>query len=174
MRLGIVGLGRLGRMVARFGQAFEMEVRYFDPKNPTAEVNVGRADSLLDLVSWADVVSLHAPATPETCHLIDRRVLETFRRGSWFINTARGELVDEVALVDLLERGHIAGAAMDVLDGEYGPSFDVASHPLVRYARQHDNLILTPHIGGSTRDAWGETERRVIERAITFFEGVGA
>jgi D-3-phosphoglycerate dehydrogenase len=174
MRLGIVGLGRLGHMVARFGQVFGMKVRYFDPENPAAGEVVARADSLLDLVGWADVVSLHAPATPETRHLIDRRVLESFRRGSWLINTARGELVDEEALVDLLESGHIAGAAVDVLDGEYEPTFDAASHPLVRYARRHDNLMLTPHIGGSTLDAWHETERRVIERAITFFEGGGA
>ena len=95
MRLGIVGLGRLGHMVAHFGQAFGMEVRYFGPENPAPGEIVARTDSLLDLVGWADVISLHAPATPETRHLIDRQVLESFRRGSWLINTARGELVDE-------------------------------------------------------------------------------
>jgi D-3-phosphoglycerate dehydrogenase len=83
------------------------------------------------------------------------------------VNTARGELLDLDALLDRLEAGHVRAAALDTLDGEYQPGFlsRLAESRVVQYARTHDNLILTPHIGGSTVDAWLETERFVIEKA---------
>ncbi len=83
------------------------------------------------------------------------------------INTARGELLDTDGLLDLMENGALAGAALDTIDGEYFPEFreTFGDSRLVRYARDHDNLLLTPHIGGSTVDAWTETERRVIDKA---------
>jgi D-3-phosphoglycerate dehydrogenase len=102
--------------------------------------------------------------------MIDAAVLAAFKPGAWFVNTARAELVDEAALLRALREGRIAGYAGDVLDGEFDPAFDVGAHPLVRYARDHDNVLLTPHIGGSTRDAWRETQGRVLELAIRFFE----
>jgi phosphoglycerate dehydrogenase-like enzyme len=171
LSLGIVGLGRLGRMMARYGDAFGMTVRYFDPN--VDDRGFERAPTLGDLVASADVVSLHVPATEDTLRLVDAPVLSAFRRGSYLVNTARGELVDEEALLRALRSGHLAGAALDVLDGEYAPGFDAATHPLVHHARTHQNLLLTPHIGGSTVDAWRETQRRVIDRAIAHFAVAG-
>jgi D-3-phosphoglycerate dehydrogenase len=161
MRLGVVGYGRLGKKVARVGAALGMPVAYYDPYVS------GGTDSLLALASMSDVLSLHAPATDETRRLVSRRVLEALPRGAIVINTARGELLDTDALIDLIDGGHLAGAGLDTVAGEYDPGFaDVfGATRLAQYARRSDRLILTPHIGGSTVDAWRETERRVIDKA---------
>ena len=165
MSIGVVGFGRLGRKVARIAEAMDMQVRWYDPY-----VRGGAAD-LLSLARQSDVLSLHAPANAETNGLISRAVLAAMPRGGLVVNTARGELLDEAALLDLLESGHLGAAALDVIDGEYDPDFPARypEHPLVKYARAHDNLLLTPHIGGSTIDAWHETQRRVIVKAAEVF-----
>ena len=87
------------------------------------------------------------------------------RRGSCLVNTARGELVDEDALLEALGSGRLAGAALDVLAGEFAPGFRdrLTDHPLVMYARTHENLMITPHYGGSTRDSWETLESRIID-----------
>ncbi|MDP6688670.1 MAG: 2-hydroxyacid dehydrogenase [Alphaproteobacteria bacterium] len=169
LKLGIIGYGRLGRRLARYGAAFDMAVRYHDPF-VEADGLSERVGSLVDLVAWADVISLHVPALPETQGLISAEVIDRFKPGSLFINTARAELVDEAALLRALQSGHIAGYGADVLDGEFDLDFKAAEHPLVRHAQSHDNVLLTPHIAGSTQDAWRETQGRVIELAIDYFK----
>jgi D-3-phosphoglycerate dehydrogenase len=158
LRLGIVGYGRLGRMVATVAAALGMDVQYYDPHQP------GSVPDLLSLASRSDVLSLHAPATAETVGLVSREVLLALPRGAVVVNTARGELIDTDALLDLLESGHLHAAGLDTIDGEFDSGFSARLNRsrLLEYARTHDNLILTPHIGGSTVDAWFETERRVI------------
>jgi len=172
--LGIVGLGRLGRKMARYAEAFGMTVKYYDPFVAQPGGGPERFTDLGDLVAASDIVSLHAPANDETQGLLSRAVIERFPPHSVLINTARAELVDEAALLAALQGGAIAGAALDVLDGEYAPDFDASAHPLVQYAKSHDNLIITPHIGGSTSDAWSETQGRVVELAVDFFSQGGA
>jgi D-3-phosphoglycerate dehydrogenase len=161
MSLGIVGLGRLGRKVAAVASAMGMVVRHFDPHVPGGEPD------LTDLARRSDVLSIHAPANDATRGLVSRTVLEALPRGSMVVNTARGELLDLDALLDLLGSGHIHAAALDTIDGEYDPDFPAhfGESRVVAYARNHDNLILTPHIGGSTLDAWSDTERFVLEKA---------
>lgn len=166
MTLGIVGLGRLGRMVASYGAAFGMRVCYYSPSS--AHPAYERCATLAELARRADVVSIHARHTPETEGLIDRTFIRAMPRGSFLINTARGKLIDEGELLEALEDGHIAGAGLDVLAEEYEPNFRerLADHPLVRYARTHDNLILTPHYGGATVDAWRRIETRTVEMIV--------
>ncbi len=171
LSLGIVGLGRLGRMVGCYGLAFGMKTAFFDPFVAASPAGLTKMATLDELVAVSDVVSLHAPADETTHKMINRDILLKFKPGSYLINTARGELVDEGALLEMLKSGRLAGAALDVLEGEFVPGFQVSSHPLVAYAREHDNLLLTPHIGGSTIDAWRETERRVIEQSQAYLCG---
>lgn len=165
MTLGIVGLGRLGSKVGRIAEAMGMSVRWFDP------YRVGGEADLVNMARGSDVLSLHAPANLETAGLVSRDVLKSLPRGAMVINTARGELLDTEALIDLLESGHISAAALDTIEGEYTPDFCryFLLSRLVKYARNHDNLILTPHIGGSTKDAWMETERYVVMKACRVF-----
>ncbi len=161
LRLGLVGHGRLGRRVARIAGAMGMDVAWYDPYVP------GGMSSLLDLARRSDVLSIHAVANAETRGLVSRAVLEALPPGAIVVNTARGEILDTDALVDLLESGRLWAAALDTVDGEYRLDFSegFGESRLARYARAHDNLVLTPHIGGSTVDAWTETERRVILKA---------
>lgn len=169
MTLGIVGYGRLGRRVAQYGRTFGMAVRYADPLVDLDDGVAEKAETLTALSEWADVLSLHVPATPDTRHLIDAELLAGVKSGAYLINTARAELIDEAALLEGLRSGRIGGYASDVLDGEFAPGFEAADHPLVRYAAEHENVLLTPHIGGSTLDAWRETQARVIDMAVAFF-----
>jgi phosphoglycerate dehydrogenase-like enzyme len=161
LSLGIVGYGRLGRKVAAVAEAFGMTTAYFDP------YVAGGTASLEALAARSDVLSLHAPANAETAGMVSRSVLERLPRGAVVVNTARGELLDTDALLDFLESGQIHAAAIDTVAGEYDPALleTFGRSRLARYAREHDNLLLTPHIGGSTIDAWSETERFVIEKA---------
>jgi D-3-phosphoglycerate dehydrogenase len=161
MRLGLVGYGRLGAKVGRIARAMDMDVAHFDPFVP------GGLASLEALAARSDVLSLHAPALESTRNLVSRKILAALPHGAMVVNTARGELLDLDAMLDLLESGHLAAAALDVIDGEYDPGFaaELADSRLLRYARAHDNLVLTPHIGGSTLDAWSETQCFVVRKA---------
>lgn len=169
MSLGIVGLGRLGRMVAKYAHAIGMKVSYYNPNlahDPAWPYT--RVRTLEELVSASDVISLHAAMTDANRHMFNASVFSRCKAGAYFVNTARGELVDSNALIDALDKKILAGAALDVLDGEFEPGFDKIAHdhPLIRYAQRNNNLILTPHIAGSTKDAWTLTQRFVIERVI--------
>ena len=101
--------------------------------------------------------------------MISAEILSYFKPGSLFINTARAELVNEAALLAALREGRIAGYGADVLSGEFALDFEVNAHPMVRHALKHDNVLLTPHIAGSTIDAWCETQNKVSESAIEHF-----
>lgn len=172
MSLGIVGLGRLGTKVAGYGRAFGMEVRYYDPyREESGDVAI-KVPTLCELAISSDIVSIHAPHEKSTENLINHEFFSACRPGSYFINTARGELVDHNALLDALADGTLAGAALDVVPGEYEPGFvnSWKKSPLLEYAQKNKNLLLTPHIGGSTRDAWQLTERFTLEKIAECLE----
>ena len=169
MSIGIVGYGRLGSLVSNYAQSLGMRVGYYDPflgRRP----NVHQYHSLEELVSESDVVTVHVPHEITTENIIDKNLLAAFKDDSYLINTSRGELVDNEALIDALTSGKLAGAALDVIDGEFAPDFRVNNSLLWDYARANNNLIITPHIGGSTIDAWGLTEDHTIRVLIKLFE----
>ncbi|MBN2059254.1 MAG: hydroxyacid dehydrogenase [Deltaproteobacteria bacterium] len=172
MSLGIAGYGRLGRKVASYGVCFGMDVSYFDPYVSEHPKSIRRAESLVSLVESSDIITLHVPHEPDTENLFSREIFEKFKDGSFFVNTARAELVDSSALLDSLESGRIAGAAVDVMEGEFERDFEkrVKESPLARYAAVHPNLIITPHIAGSTVDAWSMTQSYTIHRIIQVLE----
>lgn len=151
--VGLVGYGRLGRLVAGYLAALGAKVIASDPHISSAEVPLV---PLAELLVTSDIVSIHAQLTPETHHLIGRAELAQCKPGALVINTARGDIVDSAALLDALRAGHIAGAALDVIAGETAAG--VTELPLVAYARDHANVIITPHIGGCTYESMAMTE----------------
>jgi D-3-phosphoglycerate dehydrogenase len=171
MSLGVAGYGRLGSLVASYGKSFGMTVRYYDPFVSKKNTGIRRVASLKELVRLSNIVTVHIPHERETENLFNRETFACFRKGSYLINTSRGELVDHQALLDCLIDGRLAGAALDVFEGEFHPGFQgqFGSHPLVEYAQKHSNLIITPHIGGSTIDAWKMTEEYTIKKVVHEF-----
>jgi phosphoglycerate dehydrogenase-like enzyme len=146
--LGIIGCGRIGEWVSRYARAFGMMCLGYDPHLTQFPEGV-RAVALAELLSQADVVSVHVPLNAETCGLLGAAELAGIKRGAILVNTSRGEIVDEAALLDALRDGRLRAVGLDVLVGEP----NVARHPLVEYARSHPNVIITPHIGGFSPDA---------------------
>lgn len=156
-RLGILGLGRIGKKVARYALAFDMQVSAFDPYCKDWVVGVDRHESLEDLCRVSDIISLHVPLNDETERMISVREISWLPAGAILLNTARGSILDEAALLDALENGHLSGAALDVISDE-----TLALRPmttrLIQYAKQETNLLLTPHIGGATIESMHMTE----------------
>ena len=171
MSLGIVGLGRLGTMVAEYGRAFKMNVHYYDPYVQNSDYT--KIEALCDLAEASDILSIHAELTKDTENLIGRDIIFALSKGAYIVSTARGGILDEDALLDALNSGHIAGAGLDMLAGEHLPGFKqtIQNHPLVQYASNHENLVITPKIGGSTVDSWEEAERFIIEQILHVWEG---
>jgi D-3-phosphoglycerate dehydrogenase len=167
-RLGIVGAGRLGRKVAGYGLAFGMSVRAHDiDASAIALAPHGTVGVELDeLLATSDVLSIHLPLSENTRGFVSADRIRKLPRGAFLVNTARGELIDERALLAALESGHLAGAALDVLSGDsaWEEAGAPAAHPLMAYAKAHDNLVLTPHIGGYALDSIQKTRRLVAER----------
>lgn len=147
--IGIVGYGRLGSMVGRFAHAFRMNVLATDPVTIT-EPFVKQV-SLDELLKRANIVSIHVHLSDQTRGMIGRRELSLMRPGAVLVNTSRGGIIDEPALVEALSSGRLAAAGLDVITGERDEG--IGEHRLIRYARHHDNLILTPHVGGCTFEA---------------------
>jgi D-3-phosphoglycerate dehydrogenase len=166
-RLGILGFGRVGQRVARYGVAFGMEVGAHDRRGGERISGMRAFPTLEGLLEWSAVLSVHLPLEAETRGLLSRDRLRRLPRGAVLLNTARGAIVDEEGLVELLEDGHLAGAAVDVLAVEQ-PRERPSESRLVRYARTHDNLIVTPHIGGATTESMGRTEVFVAEKLRRF------
>jgi glyoxylate reductase len=144
--LGLIGLGRIGQAVANRAQGFDMRILHTDSHSPKTALD--------ELLASSDFVSVHAPLTPATHHLIDARALGRMKPTAFLINTARGSLVDQPALTRALQDGAIAGAALDVTDPEPLPPDD----PLLRAP----NLIVVPHIGSATR----RTRERMADLAV--------
>jgi len=147
--VGLVGFGHIAQQVARRAHAFEATIRYTKPRRATPEEErpTGAAYRTFDeLLGESDIVSLHVPLGPQTRGMIDARALGLMRPGGWLVNTARGALVDEGALVAAISSGRLAGAGLDVFEHE---PVDPQS-ALLRLS----NVALTPHIAGATRDTW--------------------
>jgi glycerate dehydrogenase len=173
LTMGIVGFGRIGRATARLASAFGMKVLVYDPVLPSAvaeevepeeiepeEIEIVELDAIFRL---SDVISLHCPLTPETQQLVDRDRLALMKPSAFLINTSRGPLVDEQALVEALDSGGIAGAGLDVLAVE-PPRAD---NPLLRAK----NCFVTPHIAWATRSARERLLRTVVANVRAFIEG---
>lgn len=163
--VGYIGMGRIGQESARRFRSFSTTGIYFDPYaelEETLQDELGiRAASLDQVLTEADVLTLHVPATPETTHLIDENRLALMKPSAIIINTARGKIIDETALIKALEGGAIAGAGLDVFETE-----PVArNNPLLKL----DNVVLTPHISAGTREALRTKMQSLFENLNQFF-----
>jgi phosphoglycerate dehydrogenase-like enzyme len=162
---GIIGLGRIGKALARRCRGFEMRVLVYDvlPDDGfAAQHGVERVD-LATLFAESDFVSVHAPHTPETDKIVSRERIALMKPTAFLVNTARGGLVDEAALADALGEGRIAGAGLDVFEVEPLP----ADSPLRKLA----NVVLTPHCAGSNLDAIAAMANRCVENVLALLEG---
>ena len=166
-RLGILGLGRLGRMVAEYGRAFGMAVAAHDPYVSDWSTGVDLRSAAEDLMEDTQVLSIHVPLNDETRGLMDGAMLARLPEGAVLINTSRGAVVDEAALLAALGSGHLAGAGLDVVAKELsgGPS-----QAFLAYARAHDNLIITPHMGGATVESMEKVEVFMAQKLARFLE----
>ena len=163
--LGIIGLGSVGRAVSKLGRALGMEVLAYDPY--VGQSGVRRAGATLvnleQVLGRSKFISLHAPSSPATVNLLSAREMGMMKKGSYLINTASHDLVDEGALVESLRSGHLAGAALDVHQ-----SHPIApSSPLLKL----DNVILTPHVGGATEETVERHSTMMLQDIERYLEG---
>lgn len=166
--LGVLGFGRLGSIVARSARVLGMDVIACDPFVSAAAIRRAGAKkvSMEEVFRRSDVVSNHVLHTPATTNLVKHRHFRMMRPTAYYINTARGELNDEQALLKALQKKWIAGAALDVLACEDPKGRHVIGHPLVRYAQRRKNLIILPHLGGATFESMAKTEEFITERIV--------
>lgn len=163
--LGIVGMGRIGEITAKIGKGYDMKVLYHNrsrKEDLEGELGVEYRENLDELLSQSDFVSLHVPLTDETRHLINKDTLAKMKRGSFLINTARGPVVDEHALVEALRDGQVAGAGIDVYEQE--PDINPELMAM-------ENVILTPHIASATKEARDKMGEQAVSALLEVLSG---
>jgi D-3-phosphoglycerate dehydrogenase len=164
--LGILGYGRLGEIFSRYAKAFGMTVFACDPYKKISDSWVRQVD-MDTLLRDSEIITIHVHLTPETRGMIGAKEFSRMRKGICLVNTSRGALLDEKAFLRALKSGKIACAGIDVLANELDGR--TSSDPLVRYARGHANLIITPHIGGCTYDAQTKSFMHTVRKLSDFF-----
>lgn len=162
--LGVIGFGRIGSEVAKRAKAFDMNVLAYSPTltQERAEKVGAKASNLNDILSSADIITLHLPATPETNGMVNAELLKKMKPGVLLINTARGTLINQAALKQALETGHVAGAAVDVYPQEPPENYELM---------QMDQVVATPHIAASTKEAQLKVAFVVAEEVLNFANG---
>ncbi|MBO0347164.1 2-hydroxyacid dehydrogenase [Roseibium limicola] len=165
-RLGIIGMGRIGQAVARRAKAFGMSIHYHNRRRVPTDVEEALEatywESLDQMLARMDVVSVHCPHTPGTFHLLSARRLKLLKKDAYIVNTARGEVIDENALIRLLENNELAGAGLDVFEHEPAVNPKLA---------QLENVVLLPHMGSATIEGRIEMGEKVIINIKTFMDG---
>jgi glyoxylate reductase len=165
-RLGILGMGRIGLAVARRARAFGMQIHYHNRKPVSSrvaeELEATYWDSLDQMLARVDIVTVHAPATPATFHLLSARRLKLLQPHAFLINTARGSIIDEAALTELLADGKIAGAGLDVFEHEPRINPKLLKLP---------NVVLLPHMASATVEARVDMGEKVIINIKTWMDG---
>jgi D-3-phosphoglycerate dehydrogenase len=168
-KLGILGLGRLGRKVARYGLVFDMEVGSYDVDPSRSMDGIKRFETAEDLFAWAEVLSIHIPLNESTHHFVGQDLLKRMPKGALLLNTSRGAVLDDSALLACLEGGQLGGAALDVLEGELERG-GLVNNPLIIYSRTNSTTLITPHIGGASTDSWKKTEVFTAMKLAQFLE----
>lgn len=168
-RIGIVGMGRIGTAVARRAKAFGLSIHYHNRKrvNPATEAELEATywDSLDQMLARVDIVSVNCPSTPATYHLISARRLALMQPTSYIVNTARGDIIDEAAMIQCLREGKIAGAGLDVYENE-----PAVNPKLIKLAKE-GKVVLLPHMGSATIEGRIEMGDKVIINIRTLFDG---
>lgn len=177
---GVVGTGKIGKNTARLGAAFGMQVILYDVVTDEAFAKEIAApyESLESLVSKSDIISIHVPLLPTTTHLFNRDLFAKTKRGAYLINTSRGGVVDTVALLEALTRGHLRGAGLDVFEGEkelFGADAGAADLTAAAAAAHSllamPNVVMTPHIAYDTTEAKREIVKTALENITSFIGG---
>ena len=164
--LGIVGYGRLGKIVAQYGKVFRMRVLVCGRRKLETPAGVEQ-DDFDRLLRDSDVVSIHIHLTDENRHLFNSDAFAKMKSTAVLINTSRGAIIDEAAMLNALSSGRLAGAGIDVIEGEWRT--DLKDHPLIKYARSHQNLVISPHIGGATVESQSIIYEHMIQKLARFF-----
>lgn len=160
--VGVIGFGNIGQKLAKLLQVFQCEILFYDPfvQVNVSELSVKQTGTLDELLQLSDVVTLHLPYCKENHHFLDKKRLSLLKSGAIVINAARGGLVDESALFDLLQNGRLAGAALDVFEQE----------PYQGRLKQLDNVVLTPHVGSYAKES---RVRMELDAVLNLFKGLG-
>lgn len=168
-RLGIIGMGRIGQAVARRAKAFGLQIHYHNRRRLAASIEEALDatywDSLDQMLARMDIVSINCPHTPGTYHLLSARRLKLMRPDAYIVNTARGEVIDENALIRMLEHNDLAGAGLDVFEHE-----PAVNPKLIKLARE-GRIVLLPHMGSATIEGRIDMGEKVIINIKTFMDG---
>lgn len=165
--LGIIGYGRLGKIMARYGKSLGMKVIACDPYIKTKEVHLV---SLEELFKISDVISLHVLLTDSNKEFIKQKHFKMMKRSAYFINTSRAELIEKNSLHKALSCKWIVGAGIDVMDNEFSNGSHLKKDSLYKYAKTHNNLVIVPHIGGATFEAMHITEEFIAEEVSKYIK----
>ena len=163
--VGIIGYGRLGEIFSRLAHGFGMKVIACDPSKTINDAWAKQVE-MDELLKTAEIISIHVHLAPETEKLIGKREFGLMRKGVYLVNTSRGKLIDEEALLDALKSGKVECAGIDVLANEL--TGDINSDLLVEFSRTHKNLIITPHIGGMSSDAQEKAFSHMVNKLVVF------
>ena len=165
--LGIIGLGRIGAMVAKIGAAFGMHIKFYDINDIASEdldLNIIEA-TLEEVLSSSDILSLHIPSSESNKNFLNKELLSKLKSSAYVINTSRGDVIDELFLLRMLEEKKISGVALDVLSDEnLNDKSWIKKNALIKSARLGNNLLITPHIGGACEESMKLTEDFISEK----------
>ena len=162
--IGIIGYGRLGKITAKIAKGFGMKILINDIKKIKKSSSFKKV-KLDHLLKKSDYIFLHVHLTPKTNKLINKKNIKLMKKNTILINTSRGKLIDEKALLNSLKKKKIAGAGLDMIDGEWLDKKKLYNHKLIKFSRKHSNLLILPHIGGSTYESIVGARKFILNKA---------
>ena len=165
-KVGIIGFGRIGKIVSKILKSFGAKIYVFEKYNSKASNRYKKANMNF-IFSKCDIISVHIDSRKENFNLIGKKFINKMKKNAIFINTSRGEIVNEKFLISTLKKKKIAGAGLDVLEGDSAWGKKIQNNKIINYFKKNNNLIITPHLGGNTLEASNKTKELIIKKLIS-------